>query len=86
MRGKLRPYQTIQLLQYIIRIYEQIKIPPVQSEWDERMYIDMKNTPNSKGKIPERTRVIKGIKKSFQANTTKHKLPSTDKINQPPKK
>lgn len=54
--------------------------------WDERMYIDMKNTPNSKGKIPERTRVIKDIKKSFQANTTKHKLPSTDKINQPPKK
>lgn len=30
--------QNIQLLQYIIRIYEQIKIPPAQSEWGEVNY------------------------------------------------
>lgn len=46
----------------------------------------MNDKSNLKGEIPEKAQIVRGIKKSFQAKTTKHKLPSTDKINQPPKK
>lgn len=44
--------------------------------------------PNNRGEVPEKDLLSKAkmIRKSFQAKTTKHTLPSKDHINQPPTK